>query len=209
MQRRSLLILLVAALTACAASRRADSRVYTRVDTELGAFVIAVDPARATITVANYLALVDGKHLDNGKVYRIVTLANQSPETTYKIEVVQWGRAQDDKESAPRPPIAHESTAMTGLKHLNGTVSMARLAPGTASAEFFICIGDQPELDFGGGRNPDGQGFGAFGQVVAGAEVVKALFGKAQAQQYIQQPIVVRTVRRLSAQEAAALSLSR
>jgi peptidyl-prolyl cis-trans isomerase A (cyclophilin A) len=210
MLRRLLLTLpLLAALSACTTDRPADPRIYTRVDTELGAFVIAVDPARAPITVANYLALVDGKHLDNGKVYRIVTPANQTPETKHKIEVVQWGRAQDDKEPSPRAPIAHETTAVTGLKHRNGTVSMARVAPGTASGEFFICIGDQPELDFGGGRNPDGQGFAAFGQVVAGEDIVMALYGKAEAQQYIKQPIAVRTVRRLSAQEAAALSLPR
>ena len=206
MQRR---LLLAASLFAVVPAHAADGRVYTRVDTELGAFVVAVDPARAPITVANYLALVDAKHLDNGKVYRIVTMANQAPETKHRIEVVQWGRAQDDKEPAPRPPIAHETTATTGLKHLNGTVSMARVAPGTAAAEFFICIGDQPELDFGGRRNPDGQGFAAFGQVVAGEDVVKAIFGKAEAQQYIKQPIGVRTVRRLSAREAAALSLPR
>lgn len=206
MHRRLLLALLFAVVLPAHA---ADTRIYTRVDTELGAFVIAVDPAHAPITVANYLALVDGKHLDNGKVYRIVTPANQTPETKHKIEVVQWGRFQDDKQPAPRPPIAHETTAVTGLKHRNGTVSMARVAPGTASGEFFICVGDQPELDFGGGRNPDGQGFAAFGQVVAGEDIIKAIYGKAEAEQYIKQPIVVRTVRRLSAQEAAALSLPR
>jgi len=216
MQRRLLLAapllvapLLVAPLLVVSAARAADPLVYTRVDTELGAFVIAVDPARAPITVANYLAYVDAKQLDKGKVYRIVTPANQTPQTKHKIEVVQWGRFQDDRQPALRPPIAHETTAMTGIKHRNGTVSMARVAPGTASSEFFICIGEQPELDFGGGRNPDGQGFAAFGQVVAGEDIVKAIYGKAEAAQYIKQPITVRTVRRLSAQEAAALSLPR
>ena len=207
MQRR--LLLAAAPLFAALGARAADERVYTRVETDLGAFVIVVDPARAPITVANYLAYVDAKQLDNGKVYRIVTPANQPPETPHKIEVVQWGRFQDDKQPALRPPIAHETTAMTGLKHRNGTVSMARTAPGTASSEFFICIGDQPELDFGGGRNPDRQGFAAFGQVVAGADVVTAIYGKGEAGQYIKQPIAVRSVRRLSAQEAAALSLPR
>jgi peptidyl-prolyl cis-trans isomerase A (cyclophilin A) len=202
-------LLLVAALLTALPVAAAETPIYTRVETELGAFVIAVDPARAPITVANYLDYVDAKLLDNGKVYRIVTPANQTPETKHKIEVVQWGRFQDDKQPAPRPPIAHETTAVTGLKHRNGTVSMARVAPGSASGEFFICIGDQPELDFGGGRNPDGQGFAAFGQVVAGGDVVRAIYGKAEAQQYIKQPIAVRTVRRLSAAEAAALSLPR
>jgi len=206
MQRRQLFAV---PLLACLPVLAADARIYTRVDTELGAFVVAVDPAKAPITVANYLAYVDARQLDGGKVYRIVTPANQSAETKHKIEVVQWGRHQADDEQAPRPPIAHETTAMTGIKHRNGTVSMARLGPGTATAEFFICIGDQPELDFGGRRNPDGQGFAAFGQVVAGDEVVRALYGKAEAEQYIKQPIAVRSVRRLSAQEAAALSLPR
>jgi peptidyl-prolyl cis-trans isomerase A (cyclophilin A) len=201
-------LLLAAPLLACLPTHAADARVYTRVDTELGAFVIAVDPARAPLTVANYLAYVDAKQLDGGKVYRIVTLANQ-PASKHKIEVVQWGRHQADDEKAPRPPIVHETTAVTGLKHRNGTVSMARLGPGTATAEFFICMGDQPELDFGGRRNPDGQGFAAFGQVVAGDDVVKALYGKAEAEQYLKQPIAVRSVRRLSAPEAAALSLPR
>ena len=206
MQRR---LLLVAPLLACLPARSADVLVHTRVDTELGAFVIAVDAARAPVTVANYLAYVDAKQLDGAQVYRIVTPANQPAETKHKIAVVQWGRNQRDDEAAPRPPIAHETTAMTGLKHRHGTVSMARNGPGTATAEFFICIGEQPELDFGGRRNPDGQGFAAFGQVVAGDAVVMALYGKAEAEQFVKQPIAVRSVRRLTAEEAAALSLPR
>ena len=70
------------------------------------------------------------------------------------------------------PPIVHETTRQTGIKHLDGTISMARNEPGTASTEFFICIGAQPELDFGGKRNPDGQGFATFGKVIKGMDVV-------------------------------------
>ena len=70
-------------------------------------------------------------------------------------------------------PIKHETTNITGLLHKNGTISMARLDPGTASSEFFICINEQPELDYGGKRNPDGQGFAAFGQVIEGMHIVK------------------------------------
>jgi peptidyl-prolyl cis-trans isomerase A (cyclophilin A) len=76
------------------------------------------------------------------------------------------------------PPIAHETTDKTGLLHLNGTVSLARIAVGSGSAAaFFICVGDQPSLDFGGKRNPDGQGFAAFGQVVRGMGVVRTIWG--------------------------------
>lgn len=175
----------------------AQQTVRTRVETALGSFVIAVDPAVAPITVANYLAHVDGHHLDGGAVYRVVTLANQPPDTPYKIEVVQWGMNQGEGKPSPFPPIAHESTRQTGLRHVDGTVSMARNVVGSATAEYFICIGDQPELDFGGRRNPDGQGFAAFGRVVEGMDVVRALHAKGTAVQMLPQPILVRTVRRI------------
>ena len=200
MHRRQLLTLPALALVAGRSSRvqAAAAPVRTRVDTPLGAFVIAVDPARAPVTVANYLAYVDQRWLDGGKVYRIVTPANQPADTPHKIEVVQWGMDLPDGKAPPLPPIEHETTQLSGLLHRNGTVSMARSTPGTAASEYFICIGDQPELDFGGGRNPDGQGFAAFGQVVEGMTVVQAIYRKAQAEQYLKTPIVVRTVRRLA-----------
>jgi peptidyl-prolyl cis-trans isomerase A (cyclophilin A) len=171
--------------------------IRTKIETALGSFVIEVDPLVAPITVANYLAYVDARHLDAGSVYRVVTLANQLPETRYKIEVVQWGMNLPDDKPAPFPPIPHETTRQTGLRHRDGTVSMARDAPGTAAAEFFICLGDQPELDYGGRRNPDGQGFAAFGQVVEGMDVVRALHAVGTTEQMLAKPVAVRTVRRI------------
>lgn len=198
--------LVLSAAVPAAFAQPAGERVFTRVETALGSFVIEVNTARAPVTVANYLAYVDTAQLDNGAVYRIVTPANQGPQTRHKIEVVQWGRNQRDDQPAPRPPIAHETTQATGLRHRDGTVSMARLGPGTATAEFFICINDQPELDFGGGRNPDGQGFAAFGQVVQGRDVVQKLYARGDAaDQYLKPPIPVLRVRRLTAAEAAPL----
>ena len=201
MQRRQLLTLPALALVAGQSTRAQTPAgpVRTRVDTPLGVFVIAVDPARAPVTVANYLAYVDQRWLDGGKVYRIVTPANQPPDTPHKIEVVQWGMDLPEGKAPPLPPIDHETTHQSGLLHHNGSVSMARSTPGTAASEYFICIGDQPELDFGGRRNPDGQGFAAFGQVVEGMAVVLAIYRKAQAEQYLRTPIVVRSVRRLAA----------
>jgi len=170
--------------------------VRSRVDTEAGSFVVEVDPEVAPVTVANYLAHVDRKLLDGGAVYRIVTLANQAPETRHKIEVLQWGMNRPDGQAPPLPPIVHETTRQSGLRHLDGTVSMARAQPGSATAEYFVCVGDQPELDFGGGRNPDGLGFAAFGRVVAGMDVIRALHARAEADQYLAQPVRVRSVRR-------------
>ena len=201
MQRRQLLTLPALALLAgqSARAQAPAAPVRTRVETALGAFVIAVDPARAPLTVANYLAYVDQRWLDGGKVYRIVTPANQPADTPHKIEVVQWGMDLPDGKAPPLPPIEHETTQQSGLLHQNGTISMARSTPGTAASEYFICIGDQPELDFGGRRNPDGQGFAAFGQVVEGMAVVRAIYAKAQAEQYLKTPIAVRSVRRVAA----------
>ena len=192
MQRRRLIALAALPL----ATRAASTRVRTRVATPLGDFVIEVDPAVAPITVANYLAYVDARLLDTAWVYRLVTMANQ-PQSPHKIEVVQWGLNLKDDAPPLRPPIAHETTKQTGLRHRDGTVSMARGAPGTATGEFFICIGDQPELDFGGRRHPDGQGFAAFGQVVQGMDVVRALHGRAGLEQWLAAPIRIGPVRRL------------
>jgi peptidyl-prolyl cis-trans isomerase A (cyclophilin A) len=205
MQRRQVLTLPALALAQSACSTQpantqpANTQVLTEVQTTLGSFVVAVDTRKAPLTVANYLAYVDAKHLDNGQVYRIVNPANQSAQTQHKIEVVQWGMNTPDDKPAPFPPIAHETTQQTGLLHLDGTVSMARNGPGTATAEYFICIGAQPELDFGGRRNPDGQGFAAFGQVVSGRAVLQAIYAQGQVEtQYIQPPLAVLRVRRLN-----------
>ena len=94
------------------------------------------------------------------------------PNNLIKIEVIQGGNIDSAKEFSPIPL---ETTAQTGLLHTNGTISMARSAPASATCSFFICINDQPSLDFGGKRNPDGQGFAAFGKVTGGMDIVKKI----------------------------------
>ena len=199
MIRRRHLLAMPGSLTfaSCGALTDMQAPVHTRVDTALGSFIVAVEPRVAPITVANYLAHVDAHRLDGGSVYRIVTLTNQPSEIPHKIAVVQWGMNLPDDQPTPRPPIAHETTRSTGLHHLDGTVSMARNAPGSAAAEFFICIGDKPALDFGGMRNPDGQGFAAFGQVVEGMAVVRALHARGGPKQFLEPPIRVAEVRQV------------
>jgi len=170
--------------------------------TSMGDIELEVYPDNAPLTVENFLKLVDGKHLDGATFYRTVSPENDNGEPP--IAVIQGGIG--DAES-PFPPIAHESTEATGLPHLDGSLSMARGAVGTAATEFFICIGAQPALDFGAQRNPDGQGFAVFGQVVAGMDVVRAIH-QAPADtptefayfenQLINAPIVIESVRRSS-----------
>lgn len=148
-----------------------DGAVRVILGTELGEIELALDATHAPVTTANFLKYVDRGLYDGGVFHRTVRLDNQ-PNNKIRIEVVQAGinpaRAKEEL-----PPISLERTSQTGLKHVNGTVSMARDGPDTATSDFFVCIKDQPSLDFGGKRNPDGQGFAAFGRVVRGMDVVR------------------------------------
>jgi peptidyl-prolyl cis-trans isomerase A (cyclophilin A) len=147
--------------------------VRVRVQTELGDIVIEVDQAKAPITAANFLKYVDAGHFNGGTWHRTVKMDNQ-PESTIKIEVIQAG-VNPERAKEGFPPIALERTTVTGILHKDGVVSMARGTPDSATSGWFICINDQPSLDFGGMRNPDGQGFGAFGRVVSGMDVVRKI----------------------------------
>jgi len=141
------------------------------IETELGNIKFEVYPNKAPISVSNFLKYVELSNFDSATFFRVVRMDNQ-PNDSIKIEVIQGAFASSGNSF---DPIAHETTNKIGLLHKDGTISMARLNPGTASNSFFICINDQPELDYGGKRNPDGQGFAAFGQVIDGMDVVKKI----------------------------------
>ena len=127
---------------------------------------------KAPITAGNFLKLVDNGDMDGGSFYRVVTYDNDNGNP--KIEVIQGGLG-DAGEGFDT--IDHETTEQTGILHTDGVISMARGAVGTASTEFFICIGEQPGLDYGQPRNADEQGFAAFGKVVSGMDVVRRING--------------------------------
>ena len=147
--------------------------VRVRVQTSLGDIVLELDGAKAPNTTANFLKYLDAGHYDGGTFHRTVKMDNQ-PESPIKIEVIQAG-VNADKAKAGFEPITLERTNATGLLHKDGAVSMARGAADSATSGWFICINDQPSLDFGGQRNPDGQGFAAFGRVVSGMDVVRKI----------------------------------
>jgi len=136
-----------------------------------GRIVVELDVVHAPVTAANFLTYVDRGLYQGAHFYRVVRPGND-PRPEMPMSVVQGGIAPA---KAPLPPIAHESTRATGLKHDEGAISMARGAPGSADSEFFIVIGQAPGLDFGPGRNPDGQGYAVFGHVVRGMDVVRRI----------------------------------
>lgn len=170
-------LLLAAALLACTTAplhaQRAKGVVPVRITTDLGTIDVDLDSARAPVTVTNFLRYVDAGAYSNGRFHRTVTPNNQ-PRDSVRIEVIQGG-ANPDREGARWPAIPLERTNVTGLKHVDGAISMARGGPDTATSDFFLCVGDQPSLDFGGHRNLDGQGFAAFGRVTKGMDIVRKI----------------------------------
>jgi peptidyl-prolyl cis-trans isomerase A (cyclophilin A) len=155
--------------------------------TQLGDIEMELDAVHAPATTTNFLRYVKGGFYTGGLFHRTVTMQNQ-PDSPVKIEVIQAGIDPERKKDG-FPVIALERTNVTGVKHVDGAVSMARGGPDSATSDFFICIGDQPELDFGGKRNADGQGFAAFGRVVRGMDVVRKIQGSPAEGQKLVPPV--------------------
>jgi peptidyl-prolyl cis-trans isomerase A (cyclophilin A) len=149
----------------------AESPIVVTLATSAGEIDVQLFTDEAPLSSADFVRYVDRGMYDGATFYRVVS--HQNDRGTPKIEVIQGGLVD---ETRALPPVAHETTAQTGLRHVDGSVSLARGAPGSGSASaFFICIGEQSALDFGGTRNPDGQGFAAFGRVIRGMDVVRKI----------------------------------
>ena len=177
--RRILLQIAAAAVLTILAGAQGltDGEILVRVETALGDIDIAIDTKHAPITAANFLKYVDGKFYDGGRFHRVTRPDNYTPALPDRpaMEIIQGG-IDPARRSEGFPPIPLERTSLTGLKHVVGTVSMARgQTADTARSDFFICLDDQPSLDFGGKRFDDGQGGGAFGRVVKGMDIVRRI----------------------------------
>jgi len=169
-------LLLLALLSVGTDQAAPRTTVAVVIETSLGEIEVEVDPVHAPVTAANFLHYVDQKMYDGGRFHRAVRLDNQARKDVL-IEVIQGGRAPE-RAKAERGfgVIPLERTSLTTLRHGDGAISMARgAAADSGSSDFFLCIGPQPALDFGGARAGDGQGFAAFGRVVSGMEVVRRI----------------------------------
>jgi len=171
--RSGLCALLAIALPGSDAAGQLQPNPIVVFETGKGAIEMEADAARAPISAANFLKYVEAKLYDGGSINRAVRPDN-TVRHDVEIQVIQF-QIDATRRRDQFPPIPLERTSVTGLKHVDGTLSMARSGPDTATGSFSIVIGDQPEMDFGGRRNPDGQGFAAFGRVVRGMDVVKAI----------------------------------
>jgi peptidyl-prolyl cis-trans isomerase A (cyclophilin A) len=164
--------------------------------TSLGDIVLAVETERAPITAANFLRYVDQKRLDGSNFYRAMAVGDDG-----RYGLIQGGLRGNPKRVLK--PIAHEPTTVTGLSHVNGAISMARDDPGTATADFFVVIGDLVGLD----AQPNGgdPGYAVFGHVVDGMDVVHVIFGQPRSStagegvmkgQMLAMPVKILTARR-------------
>jgi peptidyl-prolyl cis-trans isomerase A (cyclophilin A) len=167
------------------------------ISTDRGDIGALLDSARAPVTVTNFLRYIDAGLFSGGQFHRTVTPENQ-PRDTVRIEVIQ-GRGRITQPDSGFAAIPLERTSVTGLQHLDGTLSMARAGANTARSAFFITIGNQPSLNEGGTRNPDRQGFAAFGRVTSGMEIVRAIQRAPHAEQNLTPPVMIRSIRRAPA----------
>lgn len=182
------------AFSASATSARDAEKPRVVLQTDAGRMVVELAPGRAPLTVCNFLSYVADGDYDGGSFFRtVVSTTNQNPNP---IDVIQAAtpRGSDDRS---RPPIKLERT---GMSHVSGTISMARDGPDTATSSFFIVTQDTPSLDYGGGRNPDGQGFAAFGRVIEGLDVARLIqMSPADDQEQLTPPVMIQSVRLLGA----------
>lgn len=191
---RLIIILLISLLAAC---KTQHGNPHVLISTAAGEIELELFPKQAPKTVTAFLSYVDSGVYKRSSFYRVLNDDNQ-PSNAPKSNLIQGGiwRTKPQQLSI-LPGIPHETTQQTKLSHTSGTISLARTTPGSATTEFFICIGDQPGLDFGGVNNPDGQGYAAFGKVVKGMEVVKAIHKKPEDDQYFHPRVDIVNIERL------------
>jgi peptidyl-prolyl cis-trans isomerase A (cyclophilin A) len=185
---RTFLLSVVFLIVSCHATHSPDSP-HVIIQTQAGEIEVELYPRQAPRTVAAFLAYVDAGLYKKSNFYRVLNEENQ-PTGTDPSELIQGGIWRTNHAKAVSlPGVPHETTQQTHILHKDGVISLARQAPGTATTEFFICVGDQPGFDFGGKNNPDGQGYAAFGKVVKGMDVVRAIYGMEEQDQSFTPPV--------------------
>ncbi len=193
MRYGSFLLFLFCLIIGCAPKYK---NPHVEIRTKIGDIELELYPDQAPKTVAAFLGYIEKGLYKDCSFYRVLNTDNQ-PSNTPKAEVVQGGLWKTPNRPNNLPGIPHETTQQTKLLHKDGVISMARLEPGSATTEFFICLGDQPGFDFGGVNNPDGQGYAAFGRVVKGMDIVRRIYNMPEFEQYFDPPVPIFNIVRL------------
>lgn len=177
------------------------SKKYTNptvvIETQYGNIQVELYPDKAPKSVAAFLSYVGKGLYKNSSFYRVLKEENQ-PSSSFKSKLIQGGIWQSDNARAViLPGIPHETTQQSGILHKDGTISLARTTPGTATSEFFICLGDQPAYDYGNNANPDKLGYAAFGKVVKGMAIVRQIHSQPEDGENFNPPVKILTIKRL------------
>jgi peptidyl-prolyl cis-trans isomerase A (cyclophilin A) len=194
MSKKNLAILFTVACLIISCTHKTYKEPTVKIETNFGDFIVELYPEKAPKTVTAFLSYVDSGYYKNSSFYRVLKAADQ-PSSSFKSDLIQGGIWETkNKFQIKLPGIPHEPTSQTGILHKDGTISLARLAPGTASTEFFIVIGNQPAYDYGGDANSDGQGFAAFGRVIEGMDVVKQIHDQPDNETNFTPPISIKNI---------------
>ncbi|AQR62036.1 hypothetical protein BZG35_10550 [Brevundimonas sp. LM2] len=165
--------------------------VYARILTDQGEITLSLDAEHAPVSTCNFVRYVQAGRYEGARFFR--TVVRETNDNPHPIDVIQ-AETTAGSDDPGFGPIRLERTRDTGLRHLAGTISMARDGPDTATSSFFIVTRDTPALDFGGGRNPDGQGFAVFGQVVQGLELVRAIQRQPAVDEQLATPVPIANI---------------
>jgi peptidyl-prolyl cis-trans isomerase A (cyclophilin A) len=195
MSFRVILLSFLLILISCSSNKYKNPHI--EIQTRLGDIEVELYPDKAPKSVAAFLSYIDSGFYKNSSFYRILNDENQ-PSNAPKSELIQGGIWKTNyKKSSTLPGIPHETTQQTGILHKDGVISLARQEPGTATTEFFICVGDQPGFDYGGENNADKQGYAAFGKVVKGMDIVRQIYRRPEEDQAFTPPVDIYNIVRL------------
>lgn len=189
MRNQYLLIVTLSILLAACGTKYKNPHI--EIQTKFGDIEVELYPDQAPKTVHAFLSYIKSSYYKNSSFYRVLNDENQ-PSNAPKAELIQGGIYKSNpKVHDTLTGIPHETTEQTHLQHKRGTISLARLAPGTATSEFFICLADQPGFDFGGENNADKQGYAAFGKVVKGMDIVNKIYNQSEDNQSFDPPVAI------------------
>lgn len=170
---------------------------HVAIETRLGNIEIELYTDKAPVSAGAFLSYIDSGYYKNAAFYRVLNQDNQQMDA-FKAELIQGGIWRTNhKLFLSLPGIKHETTKQTGILHKDGIISLARQEPGTATTEFFICLGDQPGFNYGGENNPDKQGYAAFGKVIKGMNIVRTIYNRPEDDQAFTPPVIIFDIVRL------------
>jgi peptidyl-prolyl cis-trans isomerase A (cyclophilin A) len=183
------IIIIAAFLATC--KQKNITTPHIEIRTAKGNIEIELYPLQAPKTVAAFLSYIDSGYYKNSRFYRVLNEENQ-PSNAPKTELIQGGIWRTNNTIAMQVQgVPHETTEQTKLLHTDGVISLARREPGTGRTEFFICIGKQPGLDYGGENVEDKQGYATFGKVIKGMDIVRKIYRQPENDQYFDPPIFI------------------